>query len=98
MIAKRRADNSGPTAAFDVRVIPRAPQTRVDGLRGGALLIRLSSPPVDGAANDALIAFLAEALQLPRRSVRIVSGSKSRDKRVAIDGVDRGAALARLLR
>lgn len=78
-------------------MIPRAPRTRVDGTRGGAVLIRLAAPPVDGAANDALVAFLSDALALPRRSIRIVSGEKSRDKRVQIDGLDEPAALSRLL-
>ena len=82
---------------LNVRVIPRAPRTRVDGERAGAILIRLAAPPVDGAANDALIAFLANALGLPRRNVRIVSGEKSRDKRVEIDGIAEEAARARLL-
>jgi uncharacterized protein (TIGR00251 family) len=67
-------------------------------MRGGAVLIRLAAPPVEGAANDALIEFLSDVLDLPRRSVRIVSGETSRDKRVAIAGVERDAALARLLR
>jgi uncharacterized protein (TIGR00251 family) len=78
-------------------VIPRAPWTRVDGTRGGAILIRLAAPPVDGAANDALIAFLAEALVLPRRNISIVSGEKSRDKRVRIEGIDDPTARTRLL-
>lgn len=78
-------------------MIPRAPRTRVDGLRGGAILIRLAAPPVDGAANDALVAFLSDALALPRRQIRIVSGEKSRDKRVAIEGLDEPSARARLL-
>jgi uncharacterized protein (TIGR00251 family) len=90
--AKRPAE-----ALIDVRVIPRAPRTRVDGTRGGALLIRLAAPPVDGAANDALIAFLSEALALPRRNIRIVSGEKSRDKRVAVEGIDDLTARTRLL-
>jgi uncharacterized protein len=67
-------------------------------MRGGALLVRLAAPPVDGAANDALIAFLAGVLDLPRRSIRVVSGEKSRDKRVAIEGMDESTALERLLR
>jgi len=58
----------------------------VDGLRGDAVLIRLAAPPVEGAANEALIAFLSEALGVPRRSIAIVSGEKSRDKRVRIEG------------
>jgi uncharacterized protein (TIGR00251 family) len=78
-------------------VIPRAPRSRVDGERGGAILIRLAAPPVDGAANAALVAFLADALDLPQRSVTIVSGAQSRDKRVRIEGLDESAVRARLL-
>jgi uncharacterized protein len=66
-------------------------------MRGGAILIRLAAPPVDGAANDALIAFLADALTLPRRNIQILSGEKSRDKRVAILGVDDATVRTRLL-
>ena len=85
------------SAVIDIRVIPRAPRTRVDGMRGGAVLIRLAAPPVDGAANDALVAFLSDTLGLPRRNIRIVSGEKSRDKRVQIDGLDDSTARAGLL-
>jgi hypothetical protein len=81
-----------------VRVIPRAPRTRVDGECGGAILIRLAAPPVDGAANDALVSFLADTLKVPRRNISIVSGSKSRDKRVHIVGIDETAVRARLLK
>jgi uncharacterized protein (TIGR00251 family) len=84
-------------AVLDVRVIPRAPRTRVDGRRGHAIRIRLAAPPVDGAANDALVAFLSDALALPRRNIRIISGEMSRDKRVAIEGLDLAAAVAKLL-
>jgi uncharacterized protein (TIGR00251 family) len=84
-------------AAIDVRVIPRAPRTKVDGERAGAILIRLAAPPVDGAANDALVAFLAESLGLPRRNVTIVSGDRSRDKRVQITGLDGPEIRRRLL-
>jgi uncharacterized protein (TIGR00251 family) len=84
-------------ATLSVRVIPRAPRTRVDGERGGAILIRLAAPPVDGAANDALIAFLAETLGLPRRNITLVAGEASRDKRVRIEGLDEPAVRAGLL-
>jgi uncharacterized protein YggU (UPF0235/DUF167 family) len=66
-------------------------------MRGAAILVRLAAAPVDGAANDALVAFLSEALGLPRRSIRIVAGEKSRDKRVAIEGLDEAAARTLLL-
>ena len=85
-------------ATIDIRVIPRASRTRVDGERAGAILIRLAAPPVDGAANDALVAFLAEALDLPRRNITLVAGAASRNKRVKIDGLDADAVRARLLR
>jgi uncharacterized protein YggU (UPF0235/DUF167 family) len=55
-------------------------------VRGEALLVRLAAPPVDNAANDALIAVLANTLQRPPRAFRIVSGSRSRTKRVEIAG------------
>ena len=84
-------------AVLSIRVIPRAPRARVDGERGRAIVIRLAAPPVDGAANPALIAFLAGALDVPRRQVTIVSGERSRDKRVRIEGLDEGSARARLL-
>jgi uncharacterized protein len=88
---------SAKAARLDVRVIPRAPRTVVDGTRGGAILVRLAAPPVDGAANEALIAFLADALDLPRRSIRIIAGETSRDKRVRIEGMDEATARSRLL-
>ena len=82
---------------LQIRVIPRSPRTCVDGRRGDAILIRLNAPPVDGAANDALIAFLSEVLDVPRRAIAIVSGQTSRDKRVRVEGIDSDAAVARLL-
>ena len=91
------ADVPATAAVLDLRVIPRAPRTRVDGTRGAAILVRLAAPPVDGAANDVLIAFLSETLALPRRNIRIVSGDTSRDKRVRIEGLAAAAARARLL-
>jgi uncharacterized protein len=78
-------------------VIPRSPRTRVDGMRGAAVLIRIAAPPADGAANDALVSFLSAALDLPRRNIALVSGATSRDKRVRIDGLDAAAVMSRLL-
>jgi uncharacterized protein (TIGR00251 family) len=72
---------------IDVRVIPRAKRTEIGGSREGALVVRLSAPPVEGAANDALVAFLSSILDTPRRAVRIVSGASGRRKRIAVDGV-----------
>ena len=72
---------------FAVRVIPRARKTGVAGTRDGALVVRLSAPPVDGAANAALIAYLSSLLDRPRRDVVIVAGQTSREKRIAVSGV-----------
>jgi uncharacterized protein (TIGR00251 family) len=71
---------------INVRVIPRAGKSGVAGTRGDALLVRLQAPPVDGAANEELIAVLAEALGVPKRQLSIVSGARSRQKRVALSG------------
>ena len=68
-------------------MIPRAGRTACAGTRDGALLIRVAAPPVEGAANDAVIAFFAAALHVPKRNIQIVSGERSRQKRVAIAGV-----------
>ena len=72
---------------FAVRVIPRARKTICSGFRDEALVVRVAAPPVEGAANEALIAFFADALRVPRRAVRIVSGERGRQKRIAIAGV-----------
>jgi len=70
-----------------VRVLPRARKSQIDGERGGALVVRIAAPPVEGAANDALIELFASALDIPRRSIQIVSGHHGRQKQVAIAGV-----------
>jgi uncharacterized protein len=59
----------------------------VIGERGGAIVIRLSAPPVEGAANAALVALLSKRLRIPQRSIRIVAGERARTKRVAIAGI-----------
>jgi uncharacterized protein (TIGR00251 family) len=72
---------------FQVRVQPRASRNEVAGELGGALKVRLQAPPVDGAANEALVSFLAHELGVPRKVVRIVSGSTSRSKTIEVDGI-----------
>lgn len=69
---------------LSVRVIPRSPRSKIDGWRGDAILVRLAAPPVDGAANAALIELLARAFACPRRDISILAGHASRDKRVEI--------------
>ena len=75
-------------AAITVKVIPRAKKTGVAGVMDdGTLKIRIAAPPVDGAANKALIEFLAEALGLPRNQVDIVAGETSERKLVSLVGI-----------
>jgi uncharacterized protein (TIGR00251 family) len=81
---------------ISVRVIPRAASSKVDGRRGDAWLVRLRTPPVDGAANAELITVLAAALDVPKREISIVSGDRSRLKRVRIGGLDAETVAARL--
>ena len=81
---------------FVVRVTPRAGRTDITGVRGDALAMRLAAAPVDGAANDALVGFLAETFDLPRRAVTILSGHTSRNKRVALAGISEPEVAARL--
>jgi uncharacterized protein (TIGR00251 family) len=76
--------------------MPRAGRTSVAGTREGALLVRLAAAPVDGAANEALIAFLSELFDRPKRDITLVSGHTSRDKRVAIAGATEVDIAARL--
>jgi uncharacterized protein (TIGR00251 family) len=78
-----------------VRVIPRSRRNTLEWEQG-ILKARLTAPPVDGAANDALIALLAEHLHLPRRSISIVQGAASRQKVVEIAGMTGVEVTARL--
>jgi uncharacterized protein len=80
-----------------IRVQPRAKRTEVAGERGGAVLIRVSAPPVDGKANDAVVRLIAERVDVPRSAVRIVKGETARDKLVRIEGLSADEAWARLL-
>jgi uncharacterized protein (TIGR00251 family) len=82
------SERPGGWLRFGVHVQPRSSRTEVAGVRAGALRVRLQAPPVDGAANDALVGYLAERLGLPRRAVRIVAGLSSRAKTVEVDGID----------
>lgn len=72
---------------FNVKVIPRAKRDEIVGAEGDALKIRLNAPPVEGRANEALIKFLAELLNVPRARIEIVRGETSRHKLVRVRGV-----------
>jgi uncharacterized protein len=75
------------TVIFAVRVQPRASKDEFAGEIAGALKIRLQAPALEGRANEALIEFLAQLLKTPKGAVRILSGERSRVKRLEIRGV-----------
>jgi uncharacterized protein len=78
---------------FAVRVTPRASRNAIEGEYRDALKVRLTAPPVEDRANEALCRLLAERLNVPASAVRIVAGGKSRTKRVSIVGVSRAQIL-----
>ena len=77
-----------------VRVIPRSGTTRIDGMRDGRLLVRLAAAPVDGAANDALVAFFSQLLKMPARNITVAAGCQSRNKRLLLSGTTLSAVTA----
>jgi len=79
-----------------VRVQPRAKKNAVVGEVGEALKLALSAPPIEGRANQACIAFLAELLNVPRASVTIAAGQSSRNKVIRVAGVSAAQVEARL--
>ena len=80
----------------DVAVVPRASRSRVIGRHGDRIKVQLAAAPVDGAANEELVALLAEVLDVPRRSIAIARGQTSKRKTVRIDGADVEAVRRRL--
>ena len=80
-----RGDGNGVVLTLHVQ--PGAKRSDIAGLHGEALKIRLAAPPVDGKANEALIAFIAERLGIPKSRVELVAGPASRAKRVRVSGL-----------
>ena len=74
-------------AAFAVRVVPRASKNEISGRQGEAVKVRLTAPPVEGAANEALIGFLSEVLEVRKSQIEILSGHSARDKIVCVVGL-----------
>ncbi len=83
----------GDAVSFPVRLQPRASKNEITGIREGAMRIRVTAPPVEGAANDALVALIASELGVARRSVTIVSGASSRNKVIEVTGVPAAAVI-----
>jgi uncharacterized protein len=83
-------------AEVEVRVIPRAARDEIAGERAGRLLIRLTAPPVDGAANAALCRLVARRAGVAARQVSILRGHASRDKLVRVEGLSEAELRASL--
>jgi len=85
-----------PSTRLRLRVSPGSRRTELVGRHGDGWKVRVSAPPEGGRANDAVLDLLASRLDLPRRSLSIVSGHTGREKVVQMDGIDRAESLRRL--
>ncbi|HZV54783.1 MAG TPA: DUF167 family protein [Rhodocyclaceae bacterium] len=88
--------SAGEDVLLTLHIQPGAKKTEVAGQHGEALKVRLGAPPVDGKANDCLIAFLAERLDIPKSRVVLESGTTSRSKRVRVVGIAAAMVVERL--
>jgi len=94
--SSRKQKQTEISATLSVRIQPRASKNGISRMQDGSLKIRLTAPPVDGAANEALVAFLSDTLSVSKSQIEILSGHTSREKRVKISGKS-GEDIIRLL-
>lgn len=87
---------AGESCTLAVKAVPNAPRHEIVGWLGDVLKVKIHAPPVEGKANDALCAFLAATLGVPRRAVSIARGDTARQKVVRIEGLSAADVLARL--
>ncbi|MBI4201844.1 MAG: DUF167 domain-containing protein [Chloroflexi bacterium] len=85
-----------PSARIRVRVQPNAKASAITGVADGVIQARVAAPPVEGRANAALEALLAERLGIPKSRIRVVRGAASRDKVVEVEGLTEAEALQKL--
>ena len=86
-----RNKKTAEPVTLSIRIQPRASKNEILRMEGGMLKVRLTAPPVDGAANEALIKFLADTLSIAKSQVEIVSGHTSRQKIVRVNGISQDA-------
>ncbi|MFH1021690.1 MAG: DUF167 family protein [Pseudomonadota bacterium] len=89
-----RALADGDSVSLSIHVQPKASRTRLAGLHGEALKLCITSPPVDGKANAAVIQFFAKLFKIPKAAVTLASGEASRDKRLILAGISAAQAEA----
>ena len=82
---------------FKIKVQPRSSKNQICGLQSDALKIKLTAPPVDGAANAAILRFLAEQLSIPQSALKIISGQTSQHKLIRAEGLKLEQIMERLL-
>lgn len=87
---------TAPTCRLAIKAVPNAPRSEVVGWLGESLKVKVHAPALEGRANDELCRFLAEALELPRRSVTVATGDTSRQKLIQISGRSLAEVKARL--
>lgn len=84
------------TTRLNLRVTPRASKNAVEGFRNDALIVRVTAPPVDSAANEAVIELLARTLGIPKRQITIARGATGRNKVVDVEGLTRDQLISLL--
>ncbi len=87
---------SNVSTTISVRVLPRSSRDEVAGVSEGVLRIRLTAPPLENRANDALVQFLSKTVGIPRRQVEILAGGRGRNKIVRIHGIGEGELFRRI--
>lgn len=92
----RLAGGGGESATVAIHVLPRASKEGVAGVAGDAVRIRLTAPPIENRANEALVRFLAAALGVARGRIEIVAGGRGRRKVVRVEGLSREETYRRL--
>jgi uncharacterized protein (TIGR00251 family) len=85
------------SARVRLRAVPNARKSEIVGVHGDAIKVKVAAPALEGRANEALVEFIAEKLGVARRDVTLSSGEKSRDKVIAVEGLDEAEARKRLL-
>ncbi len=94
--SSRKSSSPDRAATLTVRIQPRASRNGIQALEDGSWKIRLTAPPVDGAANEALVKYLSETLEVAKTQVAIVSGHTGRQKIIRIEGLTKEAVTALL--
>lgn len=85
------------SASLRLRVVPNAKRNEVVGVHGDAIKIKIQTPAMDGKANAAVLAFMTEKLGISARQIALKAGEKSRDKTLAIEGMEAGDVWRKLL-